>query len=473
MTTVKTLAKNTTVLFIANIISYLLGFFTTLYAARYLGVEGFGVLSLALAFTGIFNVFTDLGLSTLTIREVSRNKSLANKYIGNTTVMKIFFAVLTLTLTFFTVKVLGYPQSTSTVIYLITFSIIFGAFSGVFTSIFQAFEKMEYMSITIILNAVLMLAGVLTVIYYHLGVIAMASVYLVVSVIILISNLAIYSLKFFIPKIKIDWKFWKPTLKESLSFGLSNILIVIYFYIDSVMLSVMVGNSAVGIYNAAYKLIFVTLFIPGVFVISIFPIMSQHFESSKDSLKLEYEKSFKYLFALGIFIFMYGFIFADKIISIIYGNGYTAAIFALQVLIFVVPIIFITNLFGNILGAVNRQRIMLIVTSANALFNIVLNLILIPEFSYIGSSVATVLTEGLGFILMFCYISKYFFKISVTQNILKTVFVGIVVTLIMYCLKVNVNWVLAVILGLIMYLVSLYLTKVITEEDMNILKEIF
>ncbi|MCE7698134.1 MAG: oligosaccharide flippase family protein [Methanobacterium paludis] len=113
MTTVKTLAKNTTVLFIANIISYLLGFFTTLYTARYLGVEGFGVLSLALAFTGIFNVFTDLGLSTLTIREVSRNKSLANKYIGNTTVMKIFFAVLTLVLTFLTVKLLGYPQNTA------------------------------------------------------------------------------------------------------------------------------------------------------------------------------------------------------------------------------------------------------------------------------------------------------------------------------------------------------------------------
>lgn len=473
MTAIRTLAKNTTVLFVANIVSYLLGFFTTLYTARYLGVEGFGVLSLALAFTGIFNVFTDLGLSILTIREVSRNKSLANKYIGNTTVMKILFAVLTLTLTVFTTKMLGYPQSTSTVIYIITFSIIFGAFSGVFTSIFQAFEKMEYMSVTIILNAVLMLAGILIVIYYHLGIIAVASVYLVVSAIILIFNIAIYSWKFFIPKIKVDLKFWKPTLKESLPFGLSNILIVIYFYIDSVMLSVMVGNSAVGIYNAAYKLIFVTLFIPGVFVTSIFPIMSQHFESSKDNLKLEYEKSFKYLFALGIFIFMYGFIFADKIISIIYGNGYTAAIFALQVLIFVVPIIFITNLFGNILGAVNRQRIMLIVTAANALFNIALNLILIPKFSYIGSSVATVLTEGLGFILMFIYISKYFFKISVAQNILKTVFVGILVTLIMYYLKVNVNWVLAVILGLIVYLISLYLTKVITEEDMNILKEIF
>ncbi|MCE7699917.1 MAG: polysaccharide biosynthesis C-terminal domain-containing protein, partial [Methanobacterium paludis] len=299
-----------------------------------------------------------------------------------------------------------------------------------------------------------------------------ASVYLIVSIIILILNLSIYTWKFFFPKIEIDWSFWKPTIKEALFFGLSNILIVIYFYIDSVMLSVMVGNSAVGIYNAAYKLIFVTLFIPGVFVTSIFPIMSQHFESSKNTLKLEYEKSFKYLFAIAIFIFMYGFIFADQAISLIYGNGYTAAIFALQVLMFVVPLIFITNLFGNILGAINRQRIIMIVTLVNALFNIALNLILIPKFSYIGSSVATVMTEGVGFILMFSYISKYFFKISVTQNILKTVFIGVLVTLFMYYIKINLNWVLTAILGLITYLLSLYMLKVITKEDINILKGI-
>ena len=51
------IAKNTGVLFAGQIIVYLFGFFITIYTARYLGVEGFGILSLALALTGIFNVF--------------------------------------------------------------------------------------------------------------------------------------------------------------------------------------------------------------------------------------------------------------------------------------------------------------------------------------------------------------------------------------------------------------------------------
>ena len=48
-----------------------------MYTARYLGAEGFDVLSFVLAFTGIFGVFSDLGLSTLMVREVARERSSA------------------------------------------------------------------------------------------------------------------------------------------------------------------------------------------------------------------------------------------------------------------------------------------------------------------------------------------------------------------------------------------------------------
>ena len=473
MNAVRTLAKNTTVLLVANIIGYLLGLFTTLYTARYLGVEGFGILSLALSLTGIFGVFTDLGLTTLTTREVSRDNSLANKYIGNTAVIKIIYAFLTFGLISLVVYIIGYPQEVKTIVYLITLSVILAAFTGIFNSIFQAFQKMEYMSLNIILTAILMISGILIVIHFGLGIIALASVYVISNAIVLFVTLIIYSWKFFIPKIGVDLKFWKPTIKEASFFGVSNILVVIYFYIDSLMLSVMVGYSAVGIYNASYKLIFVLLFIPGIFVTSIFPIMSQHFESSKNLLKLEYEKSVKYLFATAVFIFIYGFIFSDKIILIIYGTAYIPSIAALQTLIFVIPIIFITNLFGNLIGAINRQRILIIITGISALFNVVLNLILIPKFSYIGASIATVVTEGLVFILMISYISKYFLRISINENISKTIIPGILTFALIYYLKMNINWILAAILGVLVYGLLLFIFKIITKEDVEIFKQIF
>ena len=202
MSEVRTLAKNTTVLLVANIISYLLGFFTTLYTARYLGVEGFGILSLALSLTGIFGVFTDLGLTTLTTREVSRDKSLANKYIGNTAIIKIIYAFLTFGIIALYVYIMGYPQEVRTVVYLITLSVILSAFTGIFNAIFQAFQKMEYMSLNIIINAILMITGILIVIHFGLGIIALSSVYVISSAIVLIYNINNLFMEIFYTK---DW----------------------------------------------------------------------------------------------------------------------------------------------------------------------------------------------------------------------------------------------------------------------------
>lgn len=469
----RTLAKNTTVLLVANLMSYLLGFFTTLYTARYLGVEGFGIISLALSITGIFGVLTDFGLATLTIREVSRDKSLANKYIGNTAVMKLFLSILTFGIIGLIVYIVGYPQTVANVIYIVTLSVIMTAFTGIFNSIFQAYEKMEYLSLTIVLNAVLMIAGVLIVVYRGLDIVVLSSVYFFSSLMVLIVTFLLFSRRFFMPKIQVDLKFWKITLNESFYFGFSSILTVIYFFIDSFMLSIMVNNSAVGIYNAAYKLIFVLMFLPNVFLTSIFPLMSKHYESNKELLKVEYEKSVKYLFALAMFLFVFVLVFADKIIYIIYGSGYSASILALEVLIFVLPFIFITYLFGNILGAINKQRILLIVTGINAIVNIVLNLFLIPKYSYIGASIATILTEISGFCLMIVYISRYFQKNSWTDNFIKTLVVSGFVIIVTYFLKMNVNWIIALIVGILLYLVLLIVTQIISREDMEIFKRIF
>jgi O-antigen/teichoic acid export membrane protein len=45
MSTVQRVARNTAVLLVCQVASYLLAFFYMMYTARYLGVAGFGILS--------------------------------------------------------------------------------------------------------------------------------------------------------------------------------------------------------------------------------------------------------------------------------------------------------------------------------------------------------------------------------------------------------------------------------------------
>ena len=74
MNTIQRIAKNTGVLLASQVASYILGFFFVMYTARYLGADGFGILSFAPAFTGILGVFADLGLRPLTVRKMRETK---------------------------------------------------------------------------------------------------------------------------------------------------------------------------------------------------------------------------------------------------------------------------------------------------------------------------------------------------------------------------------------------------------------
>ena len=330
---------------------------------------------------------------------------------------------------------------------------------------------MEYQAIGTILTSIFLLSMALLAIYFKLDLVFFALIYLIVSIILLIYNITICLWKFISPKIELDVNFWKLILSESIFFVLASVFTEIYFNIDSVMLSLMIGNEAVGFYNAAYRLIFILLFIPTVLIISIFPLMSKHFESAKNILKMEYEKIFRYLFILALPIFIFGVLFADKIIIIIYGSNYTASIGALQILICVIPVIFITYLFGNLLGAINKQRLVAIITGASAIFNVILNILLIPKFSFFGASLATVLTEICVFIIMFSYISKFFHKISITNNVLKPL-IGASILAILILIFNYINWILAFVLGIIIYIPILYMLNIVGNEDIKLIREL-
>jgi O-antigen/teichoic acid export membrane protein len=471
MSGIHNVAKNTGVLFVSQIISYILGFFFIMYITRYLGPEEYGILSFALAFTTIFGIMADLGLSQFIVREISRDPALAPKYLGNALGIKIIASLLTFILAALIINGLNYPTKTVDVVYLIALYVLFNSFIQLFYSLFQSYEKMEYQAIGLILTNILLLVLALLGIHLNMDLVYFALVYFIVSLIILIYVAVVSLRKFIIPKIEFDLDFSRKVLGESLFFVLAMVFTEIYFNIDSVMISLLVGNTAVGFYNAAYKLIFILMFIPGVLVISMFPVMSKHFKSAKNLLKLEYERMFKYLFIIALMILVFGFIFADKIILIIYGSAFIPSISALQILICVIPIIFITYLSGNLLGSINKQRFVAIVTAASAVLNVILNLFLIPKFSYFGASVATVLTELCVLILMFSYISRFFHRISIIDNILKPLISAFVLATIISIIN-PFNWFLALLVGLIIYIPLLYMLKIIGKEDFKLLEEL-
>jgi len=469
------------VLLASQIISRLLAFFYIMYAARYLGAKGFGILSFALAFTGIFGVFADLGLGQLTIREVARDKSLTSKYLANISVMKVILVIITFGLIALVINLLGYPEQTIKVVYLIALSVIFAAFTGMFNSIFQAFERMEYVSLGQILKSVLMLGGVIFAIKQGFSVIGFASLYLIASIVVLGYSLVILRWKFANPVfatanklLEMDWVFWKPTIKEALPFGLIGISGMVYTYIDSVMLSLMQGDAVVGWYNAAYRLILVLLFIPSAFGIAIFPSMSRFYLTSQSSLRLAVKKYFKYMIILAIPIGVGTTLLAPKIVLLIFGMGYTQSVIALRILIWTIVLTFAGAAFVKLFESTNRQVIITKVSGICVVVNVILNLLLIPRFSYVGASVATVVTEFIlvGSIFVFALRGGYGFPMRwLIKNISKITFASLIMGAFVWHFE-SLNLLVLVPLATLVYLGTIYVVKGINKEDMQLFKQI-
>jgi O-antigen/teichoic acid export membrane protein len=473
MAAIQRIAKNVGVLFIAQIITYTLGFFITMYTARYLGAGGFGIISLALSITGIFGVFSDLGLSTLMVREVAREKFLTDKYVVNLSILKVLLSILTFGLVAATVTIIGYSELVSTVIYLITLSTVLNAFTLVLNSVFQANEKMEYISVNYVLNSALMAVGTAVGIYYALDVVYFASVYVVSTLLVLILAIIIYLWKFSLPKLEIDLSFWKPTLNEAWPFGVSTALSNIYYFADSVILSVMVSTEVVGWYNASYRIIAVMLFIPILLNTVLFPVMSQFYVTSKDYFRLVYEKYFKYMVMIGIPIGVGTTLLADKIILLIFGGAYAPSIIALQILIWALVISFLSGAFTLLLQTSNKQMVITKITSINVVLNVVLNLILIPYFSYVGSSVVTVATQLSAFLLSLKAVSERGYGLTRKERsyLAKTVFASMIMGVFLVYFR-DLNLFVLILLGTVIYFIVVCLVNGFDKEDIAIVKNI-
>mgnify|MGYP000894723265 CR=1 FL=1 len=470
MSDARTIAKNTSVLYIAQIITYVLGFFITISIAKYLSVDGYGILSTALALTGIYVVFSDLGLSTLTVREVVRDKSLTRKYVGNTTIMKLFLSLFTFLLTVLTVYILGYNDITIIVTYILTAAFIFNAFSSIFYSIFQSYQKMEYQSVATILNSVVMLIGTLLVIYLGLDVIAFALVYLVANAINFIYILVTYAWKFYLPNIEMDLEFWKPTIKEALPLSITSLFAVLVFRIDSVMLSVMSGMEAVGFYSAAYRLMEALIFFPQVYTTAIFPVFSKLYVSSINPLKGAYIKSFKYLTILSLPIAVGITLLAEPVILLLFKPEYIPSILALQIVVWVLPFIFVNYIQGSLLTAMNRQVTYLKITAASLVLNVGMNLVLIPLYSYLGAAFVTVITEIFSVALGFYVLSKLLAKVKVHEIIFKPAIACLVMAL--FILLVQTNLFLEIAISAVIYFAVLIALKGFTPDDYDLFRQI-
>jgi O-antigen/teichoic acid export membrane protein len=467
--TVRKIAKNTGVIIAGNVIFRLVSLFVIIYLARYLGTDGFGKYSLVFAYLAFFNIITDLGLQQILVREMARKPSTAPKLIGNAYVIRLLLTVFAVVLSIVIITLLPYPADTTLYVYIASFTLLFISFSDFYATIFQANLAMQYNVIAKLTFQFVSAGLILWIIFSH-GTLAQVLIVLVFSEGIKTLLSYLFSRKFVRPNFAIDFGLWRYLLKECLPLALTSVIIILYFRIDVIMLSMMKGDDAVGIYSAAYRLCDPFSLIPYALMMSLFPLMSGYFKTSEDNLIKTYTLAFRYLVIIALPVAIGTMFVADKVILLVYGAPFADSSTVLQILIWAVMFGMLQPVFSNILVAIDRQKLIMLSTAFCAAVNIVLNFILIPVMSYNGAAVATVATTIVFLVSIFYFVSKHLQTLPVHKILVKPVIGVLVMGGSMYYLA-DLSLFILVPLAAGVYLATLLVLRTFSDEDWDLIRK--
>jgi len=412
-----------------------------------------------------------LGINTLLVREISRNKNQASRYFANAFSAKILLSAIAFFVIAAILNIMGYPEDTRQIVYLVWLFTILSTFTELFYSIFRAFEKMYFDAFLKILRMVILTIASLYVLLKGYGIVAFSYTFVIVEFIIVIAALAIGLKNFIEFKIELDYAFIKSLLKKAAPFGLAFVFGSIYFFIGSVMLSKIKGDVEVAIYSVAYNIALAILFIPTVYTNAIYPVLSRYYHQSKKEFNILYEKSFKYLYIIGLPISVGIYLLAGRIINLFYGKDYAASAIALQVIAWYLFIKFLNFLLGIILSSIDRQSKRMLGQGVTAVFNVALNLLLIPKFGFIGAAWATFMTEAFLFAIYYLYVSKSMYFYNFSDILLKPAAAS--AAMFLFIKFSNFGLALTVLLSAMVYFAVIFILRTMDRNDYIIIKKVF
>lgn len=381
----------------------------SIFVARYLGPERFGILSYAVSLSSLFAIATHMGLGGLAVRELVNKPDKSPELIGTIFGLKLFGALFALII--YLLFIFFSENRTSIqfwVLVLVSGTIFLKPFE-VFDFWFQSKVMVKYSSLV---RGISKISGALVKISLVLitaNLIAFASIYLLEA--FLAASLFI---SFFIKKSDFSVRSWrfnfsraKSLLGEGWMLMLGAVFAIVYLKIDQVMIKWLMNTEEVGIYSVAVKLSETWYFIPTAIVSSLFPKLLELKKEDQEKLndRLQYLLNLLFLIAFSLAIII-TFV-SEPVIKFLYGVEFHGAALILTVHIWAGVFIFMRAAFSKWILIENAIVFSVITQGLGALANIVINLFLIPKYGGVGAAIATIISYA-----MASYFALLFYKKS-------------------------------------------------------------
>ncbi|GEM_PF-3462418 len=284
-------------------------------------------------------------------------------------------------------------------------------------------------------------------------------------------NLFIPSPKFVIKKIS--------DLKEliciSLPIGISKISRILFNQTNIIIINYFHGAIQTGIYSITNPFISIIQLSTSSLQNLLSLILTERLNQKKEKeIKILLKYILKYFLIFLLFIYSIYFLYGEDIISSIFGKEYRDAYKPLIILSLAYIIAFIGNTHFNIIWAKKTVKYLPYLVFVGSSMNLILNLLLVPIYGFIGSAIATFVSLSIMSMyhiyssrkIMRIYIPLKEILLSFIFSVLSLITINKIIHLYVPYITISLGILLIFLSGLV-YLLFLFLTKTITIKEIK------
>lgn len=371
------------------------GLLVGIWVARYLGPTQFGVFSYAIAFAALFSSIANLGLDSIVVRDLVRDPSRRDLYMGTAFWLKLTGSVIMLVAMACAIQLTSNDAATNLYIFIIGSGVIFQSFEVV-DFYFQSRTLSKFVSVCKLAQLLISSLLKLCLIYMGADLVWFVLVSLTDQITLALSLYLAYRSqnkgRFYH---HFDLTLAKQLLRDSWPLIISGLVIMIYMRIDQIMIKEMLGEKEVGVYSVAIRISEVWYFIPMLLTNSLFPSIVNAKKVSEELYYTRLQRLLTLLVWASMLVAVGVTFLSDWLVALLYGEAYKDAGQVLVIHIWAGVFVSLGVASGAWFTIENLQRYAFYRTALGAIINVILNMILIPLLGLIGAAIATVIAQSM------------------------------------------------------------------------------
>lgn len=362
-------------------------------AGRTLGPNGLGAFVFAVAYLGFVMVGVDIGLDRYLLRSAARERSSSHQLFFNVLGLKFALVVPLFGVGFIVLHLLGYHHQVEATVWALAPGVFSDSVARTQLSVFLAHERSGPPSLADAIQRVLSAGLGIAALKSGYGVVALGYTYSAGSMIGVLVGFVLLARTVGIPRRTVSSRHWRRIATASVPFATQDTFSLMLARIDTLILSLIASQAAVGRYGAAYRLFESTLLLTYALGGAFAAMFAYLGHDSDPPLRAVFQRAVKLSLVLLVPIAIAFAVLAEPICRLIYGAAFSSAGVPLRILAPAVIFMGVVTLANSLLISRENPGRMVKLTAAMAVLNIVLNVVLIPPYNDAGAAAAMLITE--------------------------------------------------------------------------------